>query len=240
MTGTDENSKDDHSGGSGPDDDRVLAAEYALGLLGAEETAAFETRLSREENLRAMYVAWEEDFVALTDAIAQVAPPVGVLQNVQTQLFGAPEKAPGIWARLGFGRIVLGGMLATALALFVVLQTGVLTPSAPDLRAEIAAEDASLTVLAAWHEDAGELRLTRTTGQVAAGRAQELWLIEGDNAPVSLGVLPAAAEAVFQVDPTLAARLKGGVLAISDEPPGGSPTGAPTGAVLAVGQVSEV
>jgi len=30
------------------------------------------------------------------------------------------------------------------------------------------------------------------------------------------------------------------VLAISDEPPGGSPTGAPTGAVLAVGAVTTI
>ena len=33
------------------------------------------------------------------------------------------------------------------------------------------------------------------------------------------------------------ASLAGGVLAISDEPDGGSPTGLPTGAVLATGQV---
>jgi anti-sigma-K factor RskA len=36
----------------------------------------------------------------------------------------------------------------------------------------------------------------------------------------------------------LRGTVAGLVLAVSDEPPGGSPTGAPTGAVLAVGQVS--
>jgi len=34
-------------------------------------------------------------------------------------------------------------------------------------------------------------------------------------------------------------RVAGAVLAISDEPEGGSPTGAPTGDVLAVGPVQE-
>jgi anti-sigma-K factor RskA len=69
----------------------------------------------------------------------------------------------------------------------------------------------------------------------------ELWLIEGDAAPVSLGVLPEAPQARVPLDRALAARIAAGaLLAISDEPEGGSPTGAPTGAVLAAGPVQEI
>jgi anti-sigma-K factor RskA len=54
---------------------------------------------------------------------------------------------------------------------------------------------------------------------------------------VSLGVLPASALAVVSVPEALRTATIGGTLAISDEPVGGSPTGAPSGAVLAVGSV---
>jgi anti-sigma-K factor RskA len=67
-----------------------------------------------------------------------------------------------------------------------------------------------------------------------------LWLIAGNNAPVSLGVLPDAGAVTLMVAEALAVQLAGGTLAISDEPDGGSPTGAPTGAVLATATVSGV
>ena len=80
---------------------------------------------------------------------------------------------------------------------------------------------------------------TASSGGARPGRALELWLIEGDDPPVSLGVLPDTEATVLQVDAAVAAALPGGVLAVSDEPPGGSPTGQPTGDVLATGQVEE-
>jgi anti-sigma-K factor RskA len=53
-----------------------------------------------------------------------------------------------------------------------------------------------------------------------------------------LGVLPADPTTAVILPEALRADVADLVLAVSDEPPGGSPTGAPTGAVLAVGQVS--
>ncbi|MEL6126646.1 MAG: anti-sigma factor [Pseudomonadota bacterium] len=59
-------------------------------------------------------------------------------------------------------------------------------------------------------------------------------------AQVSLGVLPEEPDARISVAVALRPLLPGGTLAISDEPPGGSPTGAPTGEVLAVGAVEPI
>ena len=77
-------------------------------------------------------------------------------------------------------------------------------------------------------------------GEARPGRALELWLIEGQGAVVSLGLLPDAREGEMIIGTALRARMSGAVLAVSDEPAGGSPTGAPTGAVLATGAVSDV
>jgi anti-sigma-K factor RskA len=102
--------------------------------------------------------------------------------------------------------------------------------------AEIAAEDRSLVYSAQFDPARDRLEITRLSGASPQGRVHELWLIaEGAPAPVSLGVLPDDGRATLVLPETLAAAMTGGTLAVSDEPPGGSPTGQPTGAVLALG-----
>lgn len=69
----------------------------------------------------------------------------------------------------------------------------------------------------------------------------ELWAIAGDAAPVSLGVVPENGRITLTLPDALRGSPQSGlVLALSDEPPGGSPTGAPTGDVLAVGEVLDI
>ena len=61
---------------------------------------------------------------------------------------------------------------------------------------------------------------------------------EGAEAAISLGVLPEDAVATLTVPAELRAEIAGGLLAISDEPPGGSPTGVATGDILAIGEIT--
>jgi anti-sigma-K factor RskA len=71
----------------------------------------------------------------------------------------------------------------------------------------------------------------------AADRVPELWLLRGEGqAPVSLGVLdPAGVNRRSLAEPAQRALEPGDALAVSLEPPGGSPTGAPTGPVVSTG-----
>jgi len=67
----------------------------------------------------------------------------------------------------------------------------------------------------------------------------ELWVIEGKNPPRSLGVIDIAVGRSQTIPRDRLAGLKpGAILAISIEPTGGSPTGAPTGPVIATGKLS--
>ena len=66
--------------------------------------------------------------------------------------------------------------------------------------------------------------INRTGGAAAPGQALQLWVVE-DDAPVSLGMLPDGPLARVAVPREIAARLgPGSALAVSEEPPGGSPT----------------
>lgn len=223
------------------DADKALAGEYSLGLLPPEEAAAFESRLVNEPELRALYAQWCEDLAALTDRIDPVAPPPRLQGKLEAALFGRSQGRSGGISWFG---MLLGGFAAAAvLALGLIfgadlLPRGPQAPSDPAYVADVAAEDGSLVVATAYDADTGELFVDRRQGGPREGRGLELWLIAGENAPVSLGVLPGDSQATLAVPQDLRPQLDGGVLAISDEPPGGSPTGAPTGDVLAAGPIT--
>ena len=214
-----------------------MAAEYALGLLTPPEARAFEARMIREPLLRANYVIWAEELVRMTDGIAPVTPPPTVRKAIETRLFAGEKQ--GLLQWLGLIPALIGGLIAAALVYFVTSFGLLTTPVGPRLNAEIAAADQSLVVLAAFDPTTDTLNLQRTSGAAVPGRVLELWLIAGDNPPVSLGVLPDAVSTDLPLSADIIAALAGGTLAISDEPTGGSPTGQPTGAVLAVGVVSQ-
>lgn len=228
------------SGGTSiSDDDRAQAAEYVLGLLDAPIARAFEDRMQSEPALREAVAQWAEDFAGLTDAIPPVAPDAHVWTGVTDRLFGAPEK-PSFWARIGVKQIMLGAAAAAAIA-FAVIDSGFLRPEvAPEFRAEIAGE-AQVAFRAEYDSDSGQLTLIRTGQAASEGRSHEIWLIADGNAPVSVMVWPdgKSSETLLLTAP-LAAALPRAILAVSDEPQGGSPTGAPTGAVLATGQVQPI
>lgn len=229
------------------EDEYALTAEYVLGLLSDDEAQAYEDVLSVSPELRDEYAFWADRMTALTDDIAPVAPPPHVLKQIKGVLFSETASAPDSdgagksWMRrLGLLPAMAGGLVA-ALVVMWGMTSFMPPPDAPAERpayvAQIASEDESLLVQASFDASAGNLHLERVAGAAGAGRALELWLIAGDNPPVSLGVLSEGGTDVFPVSPEVALALDGGTLAVSDEPPGGSPTGLPTGAVLALGEV---
>jgi anti-sigma-K factor RskA len=220
-------------------DDIALAGEYALRLLDGEARRTFEARLTREPALRELLRQWDEGLVTLTDDLPEVEPPGALKRRIEERLFATSrQKTRGRFGLFGF----LGGAVAAfvlAVVIVAFLPLGDRGPAGPVYTAEIAAEDQSLIVQARYEATSGTLALERVAGAAAPGRVLELWLIaEGAPAPVSLGVLPDATTATLTVPAEIVTALAGGTLAISDEPPGGSPTGQPTGAVLALGPIS--
>jgi anti-sigma-K factor RskA len=219
------------SAGTEQDDDDALAAEVALRLLSPAELAAAEARIAADPAFRARVADWQERLADLAGGVDAVPPPARVKAGIERRLFPAPRRASFLWGLLA------GGAVAAVLAVVVLLPLRDGVSPGPSLTASVAAEDGSLVFAARVEGDA--LRIERRAGAARDGRALELWLIAGTDAPVSLGVLSSAADTRVPLSPLLSAALVPGVvLAVSDEPPGGSPTGAPTGAVLAVGTVT--
>ena len=224
-------------------EDGMLAAEYVLRLLPPPQEAAFEARLAAEPLLMREVAFWAARLADLNAEVPEVAPPARVRKALINRLFGGPAKPP-FWQRAW----VWQAMTVASVALAAFLSVQVLRmpePVAPVAPAplfigEIASEDQALRVLAVYDPALQRLNVARTSGEAAAGRALELWAIPDGGAPISLGVLPDAERAAIALPQELRDQVPRLTLAISDEPPGGSTTGAPTGDVLAVGQVSEL
>ena len=73
-----------------------------------------------------------------------------------------------------------------------------------------------------------------TQVQLQADRALELWAVPGQGAPRSLGLISAQGTTIVKRGKLLENT---DALAVSLEPPGGSPTGAPTGPILWAGKL---
>jgi anti-sigma-K factor RskA len=79
-----------------------------------------------------------------------------------------------------------------------------------------------------------KLILTPVSMKMPAQRDAELWIIPDGQKPISLGVIPQDASARIAVPAGLrGAATYTATLAITDEPLGGSPSGAPTGSPFA-------
>jgi anti-sigma-K factor RskA len=85
-----------------------------------------------------------------------------------------------------------------------------------------------------------EVKIVQAT-DVAADRSLELWTLPKGAAPQSLGLVPASGTIKLKLAQLSASALPNiPALAISLEPKGGSPTGAPTGPVLYSGPLLKI
>jgi len=108
---------------------------------------------------------------------------------------------------------------------------------APQVAALMPADTPTPGFLAEARPDGTVLLTALAPVAVPAGKDLELWILPpGGTAPRSLGLLPARGRQV-----TLQAMPAAGTaLMVSLEPPGGSPTGAPTGPVVYAGKLGQM
>jgi anti-sigma-K factor RskA len=220
---------------SGEDDPRDVAAEYVLGLLETEEARLVAAQIDLDPELKSQVIRWQESFAPLADAVPPVEPPARLKGVIERKIYGVPVTKAG-YSFLRF--LTVGGAVAV---LTLAVLWFVLSRDAGDFSATLADAGRGLRVEAVFDADTATLEVARVSGPEEPGRSVELWLLAADSpTPVSLGLVPESGATSVTLTPELAARFGTAKLAISDEPEGGSPTGQPTGAVLAVADVQAI
>ena len=217
----------------------ALSGEYLLGTLRGAARRRYERALREEPRVAQRLKYWQGVFTPRYSTMIEVQPSAQSWARLERTLGLARYRTP--WYRsTAFWRAWAAASTA-ALVLGVALQVMRPEPQipAPVEIARLAGKSGEPVVIAALTPDRRMLEL-RAVRAVLAGPAQsyELWLIpvEGGN-PISLAVL-GSLDARFAVPAAQMDRLRAGAkLAVSLEPAGGSPTGAPTGPVLWVGDI---
>jgi len=224
-----------------PGDQDLDAAEYALGLLPHEEARAFEARAKQDPALMRSILAWQDRLSPLAAAVAPIFPPPELWQRLSLasglqKAFVRRNKprrsfANKVWnnALVWRSTTVLAGAVAAVLALVVLWPK---SPIPEPLLAALSPQGSPGAVFLVRVGEQGQATvITIGRPSVPLDRALELWALkEGATAPVSLGLLPGGGRTRLRAEIGVGTRLL-----VSQEPQGGSRTGAPTGPVVYAG-----
>ena len=227
------------------DDIDGLAGEYVLGTLPAAERAQVAARRQREADLDRAIAAWERRLAPLNNAIADAEPPAGTLQKIERRL--RDDVMPGnpavvdLTRRLQRWRTTALAASAIAASLLVTLGAQHYTPKpkTKNLVAVLQKDAGSPAFLVTVNVDDRVMTVRPVAAKHEAGKSFELWIIHDSlGKPKSLGVID---ETQPTRGPTLAAYksdvIEASTYAVTLEPEGGSPSGAPTGPVVFAGKM---
>ncbi|HQT46594.1 MAG: hypothetical protein B7X08_03840 [Acidocella sp. 20-63-7] len=224
-----------------PEDDlNALAGEYVLGLLAPEAVAQVEERRRRDSAFNAAVNAWQIRLLPLTEEVSPVQPRARVWTGIAAEIAPRGEKKASLWNNLKFWRALgfgAGGFgvlgLAAALVALVWLRSPSLVPIAT---ATLISQHDGVFVATAQQAGAGVLLVVSPSQvSVPADKSAELWLVLPTGKTQALGLLASDRPVAVTLTPL---QLGGGIaklaLAVSIEPPGGSPTGVATGPIISV------
>jgi anti-sigma-K factor RskA len=246
-----------------PSDDDLLAGEYALGVLDADERRRVQARLDSDRDFAALVMAWEQRLHPLLDEFPAEEAPAAAWPSIRRRLGWDREaerdresgyagatagRNGGLWRSLGFWRAAAGLGLAVAIGVIVVDRTpqpGHPVSPLPEEQAArpvttLARDDGRPGWLASVDPAAGKVLMVPVPGAAdAQGRVPELWVIAPGEPARSLGLVSIDRSHTVAVPEDLRRALAAGsTLAITLEPPGGAPAGVATGPIIAKGQIT--
>jgi anti-sigma-K factor RskA len=214
-----------------------LAAEYVVGTLRGAARRRFERLLQSEPLAVAAVAGWEARLAPLTLRLAAVPPRPQTWARIAARC-GIAVRQPAAarrWFRAPLALAAAVALLAVGVALWVRNAPPEFVPAAV-----VATSDGRPLWRVQLVRGRERMRIeVAGTIETPAGRDFELWALPEGGAPVSLGLLPAQG----RVDRPLGERQRAALaaarqVAVSIEPRGGSPTGAPTGPVVHVAPIT--
>jgi anti-sigma-K factor RskA len=240
---------------SPPDDILDLLTAYALGALEPDEIARVSALLDDQPELRATLAELRATADMLPYGLPEASPPDDLRQRVLDRATGrARPAAPGQPRRLanrlrgwviGLGGIATVAVLAAVIGWAQLIQArNQLVQTQAELKQTQAQVADAQALIASLEGSGGSASILRTRAGAAVliaqlpplepGRVYQLWRIQGENSPASAGIFSVDARGYATADlPAGQQPLAGEVVAVTNEPEGGSP--GPTSDPLIVG-----
>jgi anti-sigma-K factor RskA len=236
---------------SDDDNDEVMAAEYVLGTLEADERTVFASVLTHDPAERELVARWEARLARLGAVVPEVVPPPEVWDRLSETLFGAPSAPPltlmeggrrdddterlrrsrNLWR----GFALASGALAASLAILVTEREIVRRWAEQPAYVAVVNRGGDAPALIVRVDLArGQVFVRPVSTEVPAGKSLELWYIGAGKAPKSMGLIDGGP---LRLPLPEGAKVDKASFAVTVEPEGGSPTGGPTGPIVYSGQL---
>ena len=227
-----------------PEDSDLLAAEYILGTLDVAERVLAGSRIETDPSFARSVASWQDRLAPLIETIPPVAPPDHLFDDLLVRLFGTQAPIDEVALarlkrRVRLWQGTTAGLSAIAAALLAWIGFGGVTSQRPDRFTAVLQQDANAPAMV-LDVDVKSRRLTVTSLAAAtpAGKSYELWIINpAIGSPRSLGLIPAKAATHELLTPYAPAVITDAIYAVTVEPPGGSPTGQPSGTPILSGRL---
>ena len=211
----------------------ALAAEYVLGTLRGQARVRFQKLQLRYPELKQVTHQWENHINSLGEHLKPISPDPIVWDKVVARLDGvSPQVAASNVVKLEQRAYWWRSTTIFAVAASIFLAVLMLNPQSPEVfspeRLTVVqnAENKPLWLIEVFSQTI-DVKSTELV-EAKAQNDYELWMVPSNgNAPISLGLMPQQGQAtlakITQFD-----TLDIAALAVSLEPLGGSPTGAPS------------
>jgi anti-sigma-K factor RskA len=227
------------------DEQKLVAAEYVLGVLDPTERRIAARQIERVPALAREVEDWEQRLGGLADAVAPVTPAPELWARIENNIAASATSTPtaklGLWHSLTFWRsFAIGSAVLAAASIAMLAYIGIVPPAPRSpMLATLGQTSGQPGFVAAVSSDGRSLTIVPAALLTSDQQSMELWLIPAGDRPHSLGLIARGQAVRLTLPPELASRLTTDTaLAVSLEPLGGSPTGQPTGPVIANGKLT--
>ncbi len=227
-----------------------LAVDYVLGMAEGTDLERAERLMATDGLFKALVMTWRETLGEMNRTAPEVPVRHLMWEGVQNALATVPGNAvkpahavasnaghlSSLWQNLGFWRpAALAGGLATVLLAAGLVQEQGKPPAQPVYVAVLQTELGRASAVVNAYADGTVTLVPIETIGVPEGRILEVWTLQTrERGPVSIGRMGRAR--TLKLDLKQLSRPDAGHLfEITVEPPGGSPTGRPTGPILMKG-----
>lgn len=226
----------------------IRAGEYVLGLLDGAERDAFERQMAGDAKLDAAVVRWQMRLAPIDATAREIEPSAGLWQRIESGLgrMSAPlrttSSSPALSTRLARwwddlwlwrGAAFAGASVAILLAIGLVAALDRARRQPVMVAVLLTDTNVAAAVVNTFADGRVEL-LPLQDIAVPQGRALEIWTLwDRATGPRSVGLIDRARAVPLRLDnlPLGADQL----FEITVEPASGSPTGRPTGPIIAKG-----
>lgn len=246
------------------EDDEILAGEYVLGTLHADERTVFASVLTHDRAMRELVEAWQNRLAPLCAAVEETPPPADVWERIEATLDANPSRPftaikrgragtqAQVFATIERGRFdmqaalrrsrnrwrslaAVATALAATLAIFIA-DREFLRPGAvqPSYVAVVNRGGDEPALIVRVDLGSGQVFVRPVATETPAGKSLELWYIGTGKAPKSMGLID---KGPVRLPLPAGVTLDKATFAVTVEPQGGSPTGGPTGPIVYSGQL---